>query len=59
MHDEQGSDPRSTEPGSYLLEAGLSVTTAESCTGAGLPRPLDADIAGEFGVFSARICHLQ
>ena len=45
MHDEQALTRRSTELGSYLLEAGLSVTTAESCTGGWIAKVI-TDIAG-------------
>ncbi len=52
MHDEQALTRRSTELGSYLLEAGLSVTTAESCTGGWIAKVI-TDIAGVRRIFSA------
>ena len=45
MHDEQALIRRSTELGHYLLEAGLSVTAAESCTGGWIAKVI-TDIAG-------------
>ena len=50
MHDEQALTRRSTELGSYLLEAGLSVTTAESCTGGWIAKVI-TDIAGSSAYF--------
>ena len=50
MHDEQVLTRRSTELGSYLLEAGLSVTTAESCTGGWIAKVI-TDIAGSSAYF--------
>ncbi|EKT0593809.1 nicotinamide-nucleotide amidase [Morganella morganii] len=50
MHDEQTLTRRSTQLGSYLLEAGLSVTTAESCTGGWIAKVI-TDIAGSSAYF--------
>lgn len=50
MHDEQAMTRRSTELGHYLLEAGLSVTTAESCTGGWIAKVI-TDIAGSSAYF--------
>ncbi|HFU0690376.1 TPA: nicotinamide-nucleotide amidase [Morganella morganii] len=50
MHDEQALTRRSTQLGSYLLEAGLSVTTAESCTGGWIAKVI-TDIAGSSAYF--------
>lgn len=50
MHDEQALTWRSTELGSYLLEAGLSVTTAESCTGGWIAKVI-TDIARSSAYF--------
>lgn len=50
MHDEQALTRRSTELGDYLLEAGLSVTTAESCTGGWIAKVI-TDIAGSSAYF--------
>ncbi|EMQ4856781.1 nicotinamide-nucleotide amidase [Morganella morganii] len=50
MHDEQALTRRSTELGHYLLEAGLSVTAAESCTGGWIAKVI-TDIAGSSAYF--------
>ena len=50
MNDEQILVQRSTELGKYLSDAGLSVTTAESCTGGWIAKVI-TDIAGSSAYF--------